>query len=178
MFDQPIRHHYINGVIEPAIGAALALLPEDWWLCDRCGNISRRLREPEIAAFWCGLADVHLAERAMEFSELLAAAQVLFLRPFERNYEDTCTCSRRGPRPPKTGGFWIYILWGEAGRLLYVGQTRNAKARFTNHKTRPGWGELIRAVTWMECMDAADMVNDEAVMIAQFNPPLNSQGTT
>lgn len=68
-------------------------------------------------------------------------------------------------------GFWVYRLWGIDSRLLYVGLTRNPKARINAHWNR--WGPNIQLVTWEECDDEFDMLAREAHAINSEYPAFN-----
>ncbi len=72
---------------------------------------------------------------------------------------------------PEATGFWLYRLWDERGRLLYVGVTRHPTKRLAAHRRK--WGEVIAAVTWEERADVRDMLDAEATAIENECPALN-----
>lgn len=73
--------------------------------------------------------------------------------------------------PQVRGRFWLYRLFNEDDRLLYIGVTRNPPARLAAHRKK--WGELISHVTWEERPSAEDALLAEKKAIESEHPMLN-----
>lgn len=74
------------------------------------------------------------------------------------------------PSVPRTG-FYVYRLWADDGRLLYVGSSQALRARLKRH--RETWGDLIASETWEQHSDARSMLAAEAHAIRTEFPALN-----
>lgn len=74
------------------------------------------------------------------------------------------------PAPPRHG-YFVYRLWAEDGRLLYVGSSRALRNRLKRH--RDTWGDLIASATWQEHPDARTMLDAERHAIQTEHPALN-----
>ena len=89
-----------------------------------------------------------------------------------------CRCdeARRAavsPRPPRSG-LYLYRLWTEDGRLLYVGVSSRLRARLASHRRR--WPDLWTDATWEEHPDEISMLTAEATAIADEDPAMNVRG--
>lgn len=74
-------------------------------------------------------------------------------------------------------GYFVYVLWGrDERRPLYVGQSTNILARLGDHlgdrKKRYG----VTRVSVFRCKSEGQMDKHEARLIAEFQPPWNTQG--
>lgn len=76
--------------------------------------------------------------------------------------------------PP--GGFYLYRLWTEHDRLLYVGVSITLAKRLACH--RRTWPDLWVRATWEEHPDARSMLAAEQVAIRTENPALNQAGVS
>lgn len=94
---------------------------------------------------------------------------VIFMVPLRRECMD-CV-ERRVVESAPGRGYWLYRLWLHQ-RLVYVGVTRNPRSRIRAHWRRWG-GSLFGSVTWESCDSERDMLNREAVAIANEYPALN-----
>jgi hypothetical protein len=73
------------------------------------------------------------------------------------------------PIPPK--GWYVYRLYADDTRLLYVGSTRNPSARLRAHRRR--WPSLISVVHWEWHPDELSMLTAERSAIADEMPAFN-----
>lgn len=71
-------------------------------------------------------------------------------------------------------GFYVYRLWSQDGRLIYVGCTTRPAARLRAHRRR--WGHLFTSVTWERHPDAERMLEAERAAIKDEYPALNKAG--
>lgn len=77
----------------------------------------------------------------------------------------------RPPKPP-TKGCFLYRLWDDDGRLIYVGVSRSLRARLAVH--RRTWDTSVwTTATWEEQPDVATMFAAERLAIADEAPALN-----
>jgi hypothetical protein len=74
------------------------------------------------------------------------------------------------PDPP-AGGFHLYRLWAEDGRLLYVGVSTRLRARLRVHHKR--WGDLIHHATWEAHDSERAMLEAERQAVRDEDPALN-----
>ena len=74
------------------------------------------------------------------------------------------------PRAPNRG-FFLYRLWSDDDRLLYVGVSTRLRNRLATHQRR--WGDLIGSVTWEEHPDEVSMLLAERVAVRDEDPALN-----
>ncbi len=90
----------------------------------------------------------------------------------------TCECKPpREPKspPPPTSGFYLYRLWSEEDRLLYVGVSCRLRSRLRTHRRR--WGSLIDHATWEEHASEKAMLDAEREAIREEDPALNRAST-
>lgn len=110
-------------------------------------------------------AFVVAAERAWS----VAAARYRELHPPEAEHSEPA-----GPVVPITGCF-LYRLWSDDGRLMYVGVSRCLRRRLAKH--RRTWDETVwLTATWEEQPDVATMMAAELAAIRSEDPVLNSAG--
>lgn len=83
------------------------------------------------------------------------------------------TVSAAAPTAPE-GGCYLYRLWCDDGRLLYVGVSTRLRARLASHRRR--WPDLWTEATWEEHPDEATMLAAERHAIANEDPALNRAG--
>ena len=79
--------------------------------------------------------------------------------------------AERDPKPPTR--YWLYHIFGESDRLLYIGITRNPEGREKAHRKR--WGDVIERFEYAEYTSHDELLVDEARLIAEHNPPFNAQ---
>jgi predicted GIY-YIG superfamily endonuclease len=65
-------------------------------------------------------------------------------------------------------GFAVYRLFDAAGVLLYIGATKNVKARMYGHgQDKPWWPEVVKTATrveWFESVEDAARAEHEAIL--------------
>lgn len=94
--------------------------------------------------------------------------------PDPNPFPTTCVVAR----PPEApAGFfprfcWLYRLFDESGRLLYVGITRMGRDRIVAHARKP-WGRFIAEVDWRWFAERHDAELAEATAIATERPLFN-----
>lgn len=69
--------------------------------------------------------------------------------------------------------YWLYHIYGEDDRLLYIGVTRNQEGRERDHRKK--WGSVIERFEWQEFSDHDELMAEEKRLIALHNPPFNAQ---
>lgn len=82
-----------------------------------------------------------------------------------------CIEARIAAAAPRCKGHWLYRLFDRRGRLLYVGVTRNPRARLRSHLRR--WSPLVQGALWERRRDGADLLAAEAEAIDREYPALN-----
>ena len=98
------------------------------------------------------------------------AAVRFFAWPAEVASAEPCSCPKPIAQPPSEG-FHLYRLFAEDNRLLYVGVSRNLRARLRRHQAN--WGDLIARVEWEEHENAEQMLHAERKAVAEEMPALN-----
>lgn len=139
--------------------------------CGRCGGTARYVTNAEAETLLGQAVVVDMMRDGK------APLDVIAEFPWEaiarQRLDGPCTCPPARKRFP-SNGFYLYRLWGEDDRLLYVGVSRNLDGRVQQHTKR--WGSLIKSVTWQEYNDASAMFHAEKIAIRDEMPPLNIQG--
>lgn len=147
------------------------------------GNLHRPKRSEEATAWACWSLVRQAARDWLEMygdpfiGDELATSKNPFLPLAESAFLEELNEWRELHPPEISGddsqnrGFWLYRLWAGDGRLLYVGVTRNPRARLKAHKHK--WGAIIESCTWEERTDAGDMLEAEARAISTEHPALN-----
>lgn len=79
--------------------------------------------------------------------------------------------SRRDSFGAPREGLYLYRLWTEDDRLLYVGISRCLNNRLATHRRK--WGVLVHHATWEEQPDVPTMLAAERHAIADEHPALN-----
>lgn len=79
-------------------------------------------------------------------------------------------------RPFDPRGNFVYALWDDADRLLYVGQSANVLARLGVHMSNQDRRSKIAAVTVMRCETRDIMHDTEQRLIREHAPPWNIRG--
>jgi hypothetical protein len=78
-------------------------------------------------------------------------------------------------KPTPNRGCFVYWLWAGDGRCLYVGSTRNLRARLQAHRRR--WPDQIAHVSYADFGDdERGMLKNEAYAIAEEQPAYNVAG--
>jgi len=72
-------------------------------------------------------------------------------------------------------GWFVYILWNSANKVIYVGQSRNVLHRVGSHVVKHG--DQIARVSLIRCASRRRMELTEDWLIDLFQPPLNIVGT-
>lgn len=113
--------------------------------------------EPDFDTSTTGNRFVHLAERAFY------------------NERDRAEAARTRPDPPggSTTQFYLYRLFDQAHRLLYIGITANPNARLKRHQRR--FGPLLDHWTFDSYTSRAAVLSAEAEAIAREDPAFNTQ---
>ncbi len=73
--------------------------------------------------------------------------------------------------PAPRGGCYLYRLWSDTDRLVYVGVSTRLHDRLTAH--RRTMGDLWQSATWEEHPDELSMLQAETVAIREEHPALN-----
>ena len=73
-------------------------------------------------------------------------------------------------------GYFVYILWGEGERPVYVGQSANILARLGAHFGNRAKRRLITKIQLVRCATRHVMDTTEADLIAHYRPQLNIAG--
>ena len=68
---------------------------------------------------------------------------------------------------------WVYRVYDDVGRLIYVGQTTYPDVRFTIHRCQSWWHSQIADVRWEEHCCRASAVRAESAAIATELPRWN-----
>lgn len=76
-------------------------------------------------------------------------------------------------KAPRTGCY-LYRLWSDDDRLVYVGVSTRLRARLRAHRRR--WPDLWCRASWDEHPDAASMLAAERAAIRDEDPALNHAG--
>lgn len=87
--------------------------------------------------------------------------------------------AKRPPRAASVGrdpsepdrGFWVYRLWDDTGRLIYVGSTVTLRGRLRTHRTN--MGDLWTHATWEPFEDPVSMLEAERKAIQTEYPAMN-----
>lgn len=81
----------------------------------------------------------------------------------------------RAARHRREGGmnYWLYHIYGENDRLLYVGITRNPTGREKAHRRR--WGNVIERIEYEQFDSHEEVLAEERREIAIHNPPFNCE---
>jgi hypothetical protein len=144
----------------------------DFKKCGGCGNASRHLGEQEAA---------DLLRHAVELCETGPALEVLYALGVIYEVQvaskyGLCTCGPVIPPAPfvPSKGCYLYRLWGEDNRLIYVGVSTNLRARLKTHDRN--WGHLFIYSTWEEHPDEESMLAAERKAIQEEFPALNKAG--
>jgi predicted GIY-YIG superfamily endonuclease len=122
------------------------------------------------------------ARAAMGLNDIVAAQQLHLLEPgkplLQRFGADFF---RAVPRKPG-----VYVMSGEGERILYVGQSKNLRARLGSYKNaRPDRGprkiirlvHAVRTITWEECESVEAARLKENQMLRVFRPKFNVVNT-
>lgn len=72
--------------------------------------------------------------------------------------------------------YWLYRIYGEGDRVLYVGITRNKDGRENAHRRR--WGDAIHHFEWQEFGTHREALAAEKVLIQTLAPPFNAAGVS
>lgn len=130
---------------------------------------------PEIDALLVEAARLHV--KTFGAPPDTATSSNIFLWAAEAAFSTVCPkceCGiARHERIPSSG-YYLYRLWSEEDRLLYVGISRRLSARISAHRKK--WGDLIARVTWESCEDERDAVTRESAAIHDENPAFNWAG--
>jgi hypothetical protein len=73
-------------------------------------------------------------------------------------------------------GFFVYLLRGDEGQVLYVGQSTNILGRLGAHLGDSDKHAHVRRVSLIRCLDAATMNTTEWQLIRRHQPPWNIVG--
>ena len=85
---------------------------------------------------------------------------------------------------PRSAG--VYIMTGEAGRVLYIGQSKNLRARLSTYKNaRPDCAPRkivrlvheVRSIVWEKCDSAEAAKSRESQLLRVHRPKFNVAGT-
>lgn len=71
-------------------------------------------------------------------------------------------------------GYFVYVLWGEDDRPLYVGQSSNVVARIGHHMADQGKREATKVIQLIRCPDREKMTELERRLIGEYRPPHNT----
>jgi excinuclease UvrABC nuclease subunit len=74
--------------------------------------------------------------------------------------------------PPTIDRPGVYILEGEGGQILYVGQSGQMVSRSKAHRKKK-WGGQIRSERYFACSDPEERLVIEAVLILRYRPRHN-----
>lgn len=70
-------------------------------------------------------------------------------------------------------GFYVYVLWDEAGACVYVGQSANVLGRLGQHMAPSKKGSLVTRVTLTKCDSRLIMTALERLLIHTLSPKDN-----
>lgn len=73
------------------------------------------------------------------------------------------------------GGYGVYRLYDQAGRLLYIGKASTGPRDRVAAHLRRRWGDTITRVMWMPCPTEASALETEARAIRNEAPRYNRQ---
>jgi predicted GIY-YIG superfamily endonuclease len=134
-------------------------------------------------AFFTGNFHKAIAARAaMGFNDIMAERQLHLLEPGKPLLQRFgAEFFRAVPRKPG-----VYVMSGEGERILYVGQSKNLRARLGSYKNaRPDRGprkiirlvHAVRTITWEECESAEAARLKENQMLRVLRPKFNVVNT-
>lgn len=143
----PEQYRENLGALEVAMRSAL----------DAVSRLDRELVSAKATAKYAA-GDIRQANEAVKRSQVASASGIARLASF----------SPTGPH--------VYLLYGEAKRVLYVGQSENVIARLGNHLTHPERRDRIKEISILKCKDYDDMMQCEAQLIRRHQPEWNIKG--
>lgn len=146
--------------------------PSGFEWCGACGAPSRTLTDEEMHRIL--LKAVDLIKKGASPNAVFYEVQWLSEMHI-RGTVGVCDCPALPPAPwwanaPKAG-FYVYRLWTDEDRLLYVGVSTVLRNRLRSHSKR--LGELVVRATWEEHPDAESMLRAETIAIRDELPALN-----
>lgn len=73
-------------------------------------------------------------------------------------------------------GWFVYFLWGDDERPLYIGRSSNVLARLGAHLSHPEKRPAVRGVSMRRCDTEQVMIDLEEALIRRYRPPWNTLG--
>lgn len=67
----------------------------------------------------------------------------------------------------------VYIAYDADGEALYIGRTKNLRARLNAHSSSSEWYGQMQVAEWVPCASATDARRTEREYIETFQPPYN-----